>query len=82
MTLQREYLGGPHVVQCDDCSETVELEGDTRTEAVRDAKERGFKPHFDGRKWSCRHCDAAAREAAMRAFYEAEDHYEQTRLAA
>lgn len=89
MTIQREYLGGPHVVQCDDCLDTEELHGETRAEAVKDAKERGYTIHFDGRKCTCSHCmklaesDAAepVQQIPLHIFKAAADDYER-RMAA
>lgn len=58
MTIKREYRNGPFVVQCDDCTETVELEGYKLKEAVEDAKSRGFTPTFDGQWYhKCRSCN-------------------------
>jgi hypothetical protein len=80
MTISREYLDGPFVVQCNDCSDTEELEGTERSEAVEDAKRRGYTAHFDGRRWTCGYCtkaaETAAEQAELKAFTEAEDRYE------
>lgn len=57
MTIKREYRNGPFVVQCDECTDTKELEGTDLMEAVQDSKERGFTPVFDGQWYHhCRSC--------------------------
>lgn len=80
MTIQREYAGGPFVVQCNECLDTEELEGESRQEAVKDARERGYTAHFEERRWTCRICTKTALKASQEAFQKAEDEYEQTKL--
>lgn len=57
MTISKEHRNGPFIVQCDECMDAEELEGEEFKEAVSDAKERGYQAHFSG-GWthSCKQC--------------------------
>lgn len=47
MTIQREYRGGPFVVQCNVCQDAEELDGDNNIDVANDARAKGYKPTLD-----------------------------------
>lgn len=60
MTISREYRNGPYNVQCDECMDVDELEGNEFAELVENAKERGYTPYFEGAwKHRCNQCQKA-----------------------
>jgi hypothetical protein len=58
MTIQREHKNGPFVIQCDECTETVELQGYEFAEALADAKDQGFVSINNKGTWQhhCKQC--------------------------
>lgn len=64
MTISREHRDGPYVVQCNTCTDTEELHGETPQDASADAKERGYVAYRIGERKYIHNCGYCERQQA------------------